>query len=125
MARVLIIEDSVFTRRMIVQIMKNGGHEVLEAGGGREGVKMAEEHKPNCIFLDLLMPEMDGFGVLDTLNKKGIKIPVVILSADIQQTSRDKCMSFGVLDFIRKPPKEQELLDAVKKALDSKMEVRL
>ncbi len=124
MACVLAIEDSVFIRRLIVRIMKNGGHEVLEAGDGQEGVEMAEKHKPDCILLDISMPGMSGFDVLDTLNKKGIKIPVVILSADIQQTSRDKCTSFGVVEFIRKPPKERELLEGVKKALDLTMEVR-
>ncbi|MFC1676374.1 PleD family two-component system response regulator [Planctomycetota bacterium] len=119
MARILVVEDSEFTRRMIVQIIKAKGHEVLEAGNGFEGMRMVQKEKPDCIFLDLLMPEMDGFGVLGALKEKSLSIPIIILSADVQETSRNKCFEFGVVDFVKKPPKEDEILKAVRKALNS------
>ncbi len=122
MARILVVEDSEFTRRMIVRIIKAKGHEVLETGNGFEGVRMAQKEKPDCMFLDLLMPEMDGFGVLGALKEKSLSIPVVILSADIQETSRNRCFEFGAVDFVKKPPKEDEILKAVQKALNSTAE---
>ncbi len=122
MARILVVEDSEFTRRMIVRIIKAKGHEVIEAANGLEGVRMVQKEKPDCMFLDLLMPEMDGFGVLGDLKKKSLSIPVVVLSADIQETSRSKCFEFGVVDFVKKPPKKDEILKAVQKALNSTAE---
>lgn len=118
MASILVIEDSQFTRRLITRIIKAAGHEVLEACHGWDGVHKAKKHEPDCILLDLLMPEMDGFGVLDSLKKEGLSIPAVVLSADIQATSKAKCFELGAVDFIKKPPKEDEIIKAVQKALD-------
>ena len=125
MASVLIIEDSQFTRRMIVRIVTAAGHEVLEACGGWDGVQKAKKHKPDCILLDLLMPEMDGFGVLEAFGREGIAIPVIVLSADIQETSRTKCFELGAVDFVKKPPKEGKVLEAVQKALNLKVGSRV
>lgn len=60
MARILIIDDSWGTRQIIAKILKADGYELLETGDGKEGLQMAEKHRPDCILLDLLMPEMDG-----------------------------------------------------------------
>ena len=121
MASILVIEDSQFTRRMIARILKTSGHEVLEACGGWDGVQKAKKHKPDCILLDLLMPEMDGFGVLKVLSKEELAIPVIVLSADIQETSRTKCFELGAVDFVKKPPKENEVFKAIRGALNSKV----
>lgn len=117
MAKILIIEDSEFTRRIIVRIIKGAGHEVFEACSGLEGVQKAGVHQPDCILLDLLMPELDGFGVLEALKRKGLAIPAIVLSADIQETSRNKCFELGAIDFVKKPPKADNILQSVQKAL--------
>lgn len=120
MAKILIVEDSWVTRRIIVGILKADGHELLEAGGGKEGLEMAEKHMPDCILLDLLMPEMDGFDVLEALGKKGLKIPVIVLTANIQKTVREKCLQLGAFAFTNKPAEEDELRSLVLKAIDLK-----
>lgn len=121
MSRVLVIEDSEFTRHLLVRTLQANGYEVFEACNGYEGVLKAKKEMPDCILLDLLMPEMDGFDVLEALKKKSLDIPVVILSADVQETSRKKCFDYGVVDFVRKPPKEADLTAAIRKALNSKV----
>ena len=120
MAKILIVEDSWVTRRIIVGILKADGHELLEAGGGKEGLEMAEKHMPDCILLDLLMPEMDGFDVLEALGEKDLKIPVIVLTANIQKTAREKCLQLGAFAFTNKPTEEDELRSLVHKAIDSK-----
>lgn len=120
MARILIIDDSEFSRQRTVEILKGNGFDVLEAAGGREGLQKAEGNKPDCIILDLLMPEMNGYEVLNELKEKGITIPIVVLSADIQDTTQQECFKLGAVDFVKKPPKEEEVLKAVQEALGSK-----
>ncbi len=117
MARILIIDDSGTTRQIIAKILKPDGHELLETGDGKEGLEMAEKHAPDCILLDLLMPEMHGFDVLEAFDQKDLKIPVIVLTADIQDTTREKCLKLGAFAFANKPPKEDELLSLVNKAL--------
>jgi CheY-like chemotaxis protein len=68
------------------------------------------------------MPGMDGFEVLGTLNEQGNDIPVIVLTADIQETARKKCIRMGAFDFLNKPPNDDELNAAVEKALAFKEE---
>ena len=121
MAQILVVEDSGFSRQMIVKILTVGGYDVLEANSGSDGLKQLEREKPDCILLDLLMPEMDGSQFLIALNEKGFSIPTIILSADIQETTRKKCSQLGAFDFIAKPPKEEILLTAIQQSIDSRV----
>ncbi|HBB31413.1 MAG TPA: response regulator [Cyanobacteria bacterium UBA8803] len=120
MALVLITDDAAFSRRMIRKAVQEGGHEVLEAGNGRECLEMVAMHPPDCIISDLLMPEMDGFGLLQALRDKGSKIPVIVLSADIQDSARQQCEDLGAFMMLKKPPKAPEIINALQKALSTK-----
>lgn len=120
MARTLIIEDSVFVRRRVAELLRADDNEVLEAANGYEGLDKAEKLKPDIIILDLLMPEMDGFEVLSALNERGLTIPVIVLSADIQDTTQAECLKLGAVAFIEKPLIENKLLDIVHSILCSK-----
>lgn len=119
MAKILIIDDSWLSRRGIAAMLKNDTHELMDAADGKTGLDLARELKPDCIILDLLMPDISGFDVLETLKKEGLNIPVIILSADIQKTSREKALQLGAIDFINKPPNEDELKSMITKALSS------
>lgn len=87
MPKILLIDDSWLTRRGLGNILSSEGHEILEAENGELGIASAIENTPDCIFLDLLMPEIDGFEVLKTLRGKNIQIPIIVFTADIQDTS--------------------------------------
>ena len=74
--------------------------EISEAVNGLEGIKKIRENTPDLIFLDLLMPELDGFEVLERLKKSDLKIPVIVLTADIQETSKKRCFDLGAKNLI-------------------------
>jgi len=122
MSRVLITDDSQLTRRILRAILEAAGHEVMEASNGDVALELIAQDAPDCVLLDLLMPGMDGFEVLSTLNERGIDIPVIVLTADIQETARKKCIRMGAVDFLNKPPNDDELKAAMEKALASKEE---
>ncbi|WP_421910156.1 response regulator [Methanolacinia petrolearia] len=92
----------------------------MPAKGGVEGIELAIEKKPDLIILDLLMPEFDGFEVLKELKRKSVDIPVLIASADIQDTSHDLCMELGAADFINKPINHDKLTTAINRILGSR-----
>ena len=117
MALVLIVEDAWFTRRMICKTLQTAGHETLEAGSGQEGLERVLAHSPDCILLDLLMPDMDGRDVLQSLRTQGVQTPVLVLTADIQASSRQQCLALGAIAVLSKPPDAQELCGAIQQAL--------
>jgi CheY-like chemotaxis protein len=110
---ILVIEDSAFTRRQLTKTLTAAGCEVWEAVNGKEGLERIKAQTPDCIFLDLLMPELDGIAVLQKLKQDGSSIPVVVLSADIQETTRTKCLELGAVAFLEKPPHNEQLLEIV------------
>ncbi|MBW8039012.1 MAG: response regulator [Planctomycetes bacterium] len=120
MACILVIDDSAFARRMTSKALKAQGNEVLEAESGHHGVELAEKHEPDGIVLDLLMPEMDGLEVLNILKDKGLDIPVIVLSADIQESTQTECMEHGAAAFLKKPVQENELIEVIQGVLCSK-----
>ncbi len=122
MARILIADDSFLQRRILGNILKEEGHETIEAVNGKDALEKAGTESPDCILLDLLMPEIDGFGVLESMREKGLNIPVIIFSADIQDTTRAKCYELGVVDFINKPIDDEVMREAVRNALKSRGE---
>ena len=117
MAVVLIVDDSWLTRRTITKVLKTAGYDLLEAVDGRDAMEKLTDAPPDCIVLDLLMPEMDGFEMLNAMSKKGHTIPIVVLSADIQDSTRARVLELGACELINKPPKGDELLVAVERAL--------
>ncbi len=117
MTLILIIDDAAFSRRMIRKYLQADNYEILEATTGREGLETVITQQPDCIITDLLMPDMDGLEVLEALQAKESKIPVVIISADIQEGTRDRGFSLGAKAFINKPLKEEELRKTVRQAL--------
>jgi CheY-like chemotaxis protein len=119
MAKILIIDDSSYMRRMIRGILNADGYEIFEAEEGLKGLQMAKTVAPDCILIDLIMPGVDGLKVLNVLHEEGSDIPVIVLTADIQESVRVQCLELGATAFINKPPKEAVLRDTVGKVLGS------
>ncbi len=117
MALILITDDAAFARRMIKKAVIDGGHEAIEAGNGQECLDMLASHQPDCIISDLLMPDMDGFQLLQTLRDRKIAIPTIVLSADIQESARNRCAELGAFMMLKKPPKAPEIIEAIEKTL--------
>jgi CheY-like chemotaxis protein len=118
MISILIIDDAAFSRRMLRKYIEAEGYTVLEATNGKEAIEMVQEHQPDCILTDLLMPEMDGFQLIQALRAKNCEIPVAVISADIQDTSRQRAGDLGAVEFLNKPAKEAEVRQMIQQLLE-------
>jgi CheY-like chemotaxis protein len=117
MALILIVEDAMFSRKMIRKTLQKQGYETLEAKNGKEGLELVREVNPDCILLDLLMPEIDGWEFLKILRAEGYKTPTIVITADIQETSRQQCLELGAQAVLNKPPQAQVMQDAIEAVL--------
>jgi CheY-like chemotaxis protein len=120
MSLILIIDDSSYMRSRIRGALNAEGYDILEAENGYKGLQMIREHSPNCIILDLILPEVNGLKILKALYDQKTEIPVVVVTADIQESVREQCLELGAKAFINKPPKEDELRNTIKNILDLK-----
>lgn len=102
--KVLICDDSSFARKQLTRALPpEWPVELFYAKDGHEGLSLIEKHKIDLVFLDLTMPNLDGYGVLEALNKSNIKTTIIITSADIQPGAHDRVNKLGVAGFIKKP----------------------
>jgi CheY-like chemotaxis protein/two-component sensor histidine kinase len=120
MRKILVIEDETSVRNNIIELLNAEGYSPIGAKDGEEGVRLAWETIPDLIICDILMPNMDGFGVLARLKKepRTITIPFLYLTALQERREMRKGMRLGADDFITKPFKREELLDAVRVGLE-------
>ena len=98
-----MIDDSRFSRNMVMRALREAGYEVFEAPDGIAGLEAVREHRPDCVVLDLLMPVLDGPGFLERLRSDGSRLPVVVATADIQAATRSLCEGLGISGFLNKP----------------------
>jgi len=117
MANILVTDDSAFLRKRTCNIISAEHHHLLEAVDGFDCIQKLEEEKPDVLFLDLLMPNMDGFEVLEYMQKNHWVTPTIVLTADIQEGVAERCKSLGAIAYLNKPPKAEEVLAALDLAL--------
>ena len=112
---ILIIDDSALNRHILNLLLRNAGYLTLEAGNGREGRKLAMEHKPDLILLDIMMPEEDGFTTCLKLkeNLGTREIPIIFISALNDTENIVKGLDTGGVDYIVKPFSRSEVLARV------------
>jgi DNA-binding response OmpR family regulator len=115
MANILLIEDNEEMRENTLEILTLAGHTVETASNGKEGVIKVQLTKPELIICDIMMPELDGFGVLQMLNRdpKTNHIPFIFLTAKADRSDIRKGMELGADDYLTKPFDDVELLAAV------------
>ncbi|WP_421211854.1 response regulator [Aeromonas enteropelogenes] len=107
---VLICDDSGFARKQLARALPADWNVNLHyAANGLEGIEQVLMGHGDLIFLDLTMPEMDGYGVLETLQREGLRSKVIVVSGDIQPEAYQKVMGLGALDFIKKPASPETL----------------
>ncbi len=124
MSKILIVDDSWLTRRGVKRILQAEGYEIIEAENGLQALELIikADNNIDAVLLDLLMPEMSGLELLErlNLNHDQAKLPVVVLTADIQKTVRQKCIDLGAYAFLNKPPEPEELIEVVQNLLNRK-----
>jgi len=122
----LLIEDDEIIRENTSEILELSNYKVETAANGAEGVKIARELKPDLIICDIMMPEMDGYMVLDHLGKDPLTstIPFIFLTAKTEKKEIRKGMALGADDYITKPFEENELLEAIEGRIKRNKEIK-
>jgi two-component system chemotaxis response regulator CheY len=116
MARILVVDDAAFMRRMVSDVLTSGGHEVVgEAADGNEAVERYRELRPDVMTLDITMPEKDGLTALRELIALDPGAKVVMCSALGQESKVLEAVKAGARDFIAKPFEAERVLSAIEK----------
>jgi len=120
MTKVLVIEDELAIRENIVELLEVEDFDAMGAPNGRVGLELAQEHLPDLILCDVMMPELDGYGVLKGLRSDPITatIPFIFLTAKADKGDLREGMSLGADDYLTKPCTPEELLDAINTRLE-------
>jgi len=116
--RVLVVDDEPRARDIMADILSDAGMDVLQAGEGEEAIRLASENELNLVFLDLLLPDMNGTQVLEAILAGKPSLPVVMISG--QGTIQDavKATKLGAYDFLEKPAEREKILLAARNALE-------
>jgi two-component system chemotaxis response regulator CheY len=109
-AKILIVDDSSMSRRMMRRIVESAGYEAVEADEGAAGLEKYFLEKPDLVFLDLTMKDMYGLDVLEKLRELDPEARVIIASADIQDSTREMVSAAGANAFINKPLSPEKVL---------------
>jgi two-component system, chemotaxis family, chemotaxis protein CheY len=116
-AKVLVVDDSGLARRSARRILEGASFDVVEAEDGMTALEQYFVHRPSVVILDLVMKGMYGLDVLAKLRELDPAARVIVVTADIQTSSRALVETGGACDFLNKPVQPESLLDAVRKAL--------
>jgi DNA-binding response OmpR family regulator len=117
--KILVIEDNLEVRENLAEILELSDYHVCQATDGTEGVELAAREKPDLIICDVMMPKLDGFGVLNILSKRTdtASIPFIFLTAKAERADFRRGMNLGADDYITKPFYKDELLAVVETRL--------
>lgn len=126
MKKILVIEDNAEVRENLVEILELSGYQVITAEDGKIGVEIALRDMPDLVLCDVMMPRLDGFGVLNILSKKSITadIPFVFLTAKTEKSDFRRGMNLGADDYITKPFYKDELLAVIETRLRKSEQIR-
>jgi two-component system, chemotaxis family, chemotaxis protein CheY len=119
MKKILLVDDSGLARRTIRQILEGAGYAVVEAEDGMSALERYFLEKPDVVLLDLVMKGMMGLDVLDKLHEMDPNVRAIVVSADIQDSSREMATAGGACNFLSKPIDRATLLSAISGALEA------
>lgn len=119
MTKILFIEDDTVVRENTAELLQLSGYEMVTAPNGKRGIEVAKKEIPDIVVCDVMMPELDGYGVLQTLSKDPdtSHIPFIFLSAKTEHKDIRKGMDLGADDYLTKPFEEEELISAIESRL--------
>lgn len=116
--KVLIVDDSSIIRNYLQKTVSTE-YDVILSGGGEDAIRVLDgENSIDLILLDLMMPGVDGFGVLEHLKEKNYNIPVIIISGDTTKETIDRAFTYKVYDMIEKPFSDKVILEKINRILE-------
>lgn len=113
LGNILVVDDQSANRRVVSTLLSREGYRVVSAGSGEEALARYDESEPDLILLDMMMPGMDGFEVLLALKERGLRVPVVFVTAAHDRDLLLRAFEAGVVDYVTKPFLPEELLARV------------
>lgn len=127
MNKIMVIEDNQYVRENLSEILALAGYEVFAAEDGKKGIEATLRNKPDLVLCDVMMPELDGYGVLNILskNQKTADIPFIFLTAKAEKEDFRRGMTLGADDYITKPFDDVQLLDTIARRLKKSERLRV
>ncbi len=115
---ILVVDDDIELSDGLRSVLERQGYRVMQARDGQQGKQMVYQHKPDLIILDMMMPRMGGYPVLEHFRDKPEAPPIIMITAN--EGSRHKAYAeyLGVVDYIRKPFAMERLMESVNKAFN-------
>lgn len=115
--KILIVDDSVVARMAIKKIISKKFTSISEASSGSEAIELLKNEKFDCLLVDYLMPGINGITTIKIIREMGLTTPIIVISANQQKTILDKFFELGVVAVLKKQVSEDELLNAIDKAI--------
>jgi FixJ family two-component response regulator len=123
-AAVFVVDDDPLIRDALEQLIKSVGLKAFTFSSAREFLEKELPDEPCCLILDIRMPGLSGLDLQDELAKRGLTIPVIFITGHGTVPTSVRAMKAGAVDFLQKPFEDQELLDAIHKAIDQNRQTR-
>lgn len=120
-ARILVVEDDAPIRRFLRIALATGGHDVVEAERGRAGIELAATSAPDCVVLDLGLPDMDGKAVIEAI-RGWSRVPILVLSVRDAESEKIAALDAGADDYVTKPFSTGELLARLRALLRNRLD---
>ncbi|MDQ3288797.1 MAG: response regulator [Pseudomonadota bacterium] len=119
--RILLIDDSATIIALLRKLLRQNGYETMEAGDAETGIELARTEQPDLIFLDIVLPGMNGFSALRTLRRDPLTraIPIVTISGNVAATEQFYVQRIGADDFMKKPFSRSEVFSRIEPLLDA------
>lgn len=116
---ILVIEDEDPLQRFVEANLRAQGYRVVQATDGEEGLSLARKERPDLILLDLMLPRLDGWEVLNCLQASAVlkRVPVAVITASANSEEKDRACRLGAADYLIKPMSAEELVDRVRDLL--------
>jgi len=117
--KILVVDDEPFICRSLTFVLKKGNYDVLEARNGEEALSAIREHKPDLVFLDVMMPKIDGFQVTEAVRSDASldDVKIILLTAKGQECDREVGKTAGANDYMTKPFSPSKILDRAREIL--------
>jgi FixJ family two-component response regulator len=115
--RIAVVDDDHSVCKALCRLLRSADHDADAYGSGREFLEALRDAMPDCLVLDLRMPDMNGLDLQRHLAKHGIRLPTVIVTGYDEPGVRDECIAAGASRYLRKPLDEKALLEAIDAAI--------
>jgi len=114
---ILLAEDNRVNQLLMVRLLEGRGHQVTVAGDGRVALDAVEQRGFDVILMDVQMPELDGLEATRILRERGVRTPIIAMTAHAMQGDRDRCLKAGMSAYVSKPIQPEEVFDAIDDAV--------